>query len=260
MASQVFSRNANFGPNPPRNEYSAGYPSGNPFTPAPAQPQGGLMTFENTMQKTVESFVIVFAFAAIGWFFPVLAMPAMFIGLALGLVNAFKKEPSPALIRLYALFEGLFVGGLSAILEQIYPGVVIQAVLATLVVIGTTLALYRSGKVRSTPKMTRFFMIAMTAYAIFALANLALQMTGLIDGMFGMYSQEVAGIPLGLIIGPFAILMGTYSLILDFEFVDRGVINRIPERYGWTAAFGIVVTVVWIYVEMIRLISIIRGN
>lgn len=260
MASQVFSRNANFGPNPPRSEYSAGHPSSNPFSPAPAQPQGGLMTFENTMQKTVESFVIVFAFAALGWFFPVLALPGMLIGLVLGIVNAVKKEPSPALIRLYAVFEGMFVGGISAILEQHFPGVAIQAVLATLVVIGTVIGLYKNGKVRSSPKMTRFFMIALTAYAIFALANFLLQITGLIPGMFGMYSQEVFGIPLGLILGPFAILLGTYSLILDFEFVDRGVANRIPERYGWTAAFGIVVTVVWIYVEMIRLISIIRGN
>lgn len=260
MASQVFSRNSNFGPNPPQQGHSEVYPNGNPFSRAPEQPQGGLMTFENTMHKVVESFVIVFAFAALGWFFPVLAMPAMLIGLVLGLVNAFKKEPSPALIRLYAVFEGLFVGGISAILESIYPGVAIQAVLATLVVIGTVIALYNSGKVRSTPKMTRFFTIAITAYAIFALFNLVLQMTGLIDGMFGMYSAEVFGIPLGLILGPLAILMGTYSLILDFEFVDRGVANRIPERYGWTAAFGIVVTVVWIYIEMIRLISIIRGN
>jgi uncharacterized YccA/Bax inhibitor family protein len=217
------------------------------------------MTFENTMHKVVESFVTVLAFAALGAFFPILAFPGMIVGLVLGLVNAFRKEPNVALIRAYSVAQGLFVGGITAILERSMPGIALQAVLATLIVIGTVLALYRSGKVRSTPKMTRFFMIAATAYLIFALVNLALQLTGAIDGMFGMYSAEIFGIPLGLIIGPFAILLGTYSLILDFEFVQRGIANRIPERYGWTAAFGIVVTVIWIYVEILRLIAIIRN-
>lgn len=259
MASSVFTRNSNFGPNPPQQGQQQGYPNGNPFSPVPTQTDAGLMTFENTMHKTIEMFVIVLATAAVGWFIPVLSLPAMLIGLVLGLVIAFKKEPNPALIRIYAVFEGLFVGGISSILENYYPGVVSQAVLATLVVVGTTLALYKNGKIRSTPKMTRFFTIAITAYAIFSLVNLGLQLTGAIDGMFGIYSQTVFGIPIGLALGAFAILMGTYSLILDFEFVDRGIANRIAERYGWTAAFGIVVTVIWIYVEILRLISILRN-
>lgn len=219
-----------------------------------------VMTIDNTIRKSIILFALVLAGAGVGWFIPGLYFPAAIVGLVLGLVISFKKSVNVPLIVSYALIEGVFVGGLSSVLENIYPGVVIQAVLATFAVVGTTLLLFTSGKVRTSPKMTKFFLIAMASYFVFSLINVGLQLTGVAGGDWGLYSATVAGIPLGFVIGIFAVLMGTYSLIMDFEYIQEGARNRLPEKYGWLASFGLIVTVIWIYVEILRLISIIRGN
>ncbi|MBC9703894.1 MAG: Bax inhibitor-1/YccA family protein [Enterococcus sp.] len=219
-----------------------------------------VMTIDNTIRKSIILFAIVLAGAGVGWFIPGLYFVAALIGLVLGLVISFKKSINVPLIVSYAAFEGIFVGGLSSVLENVYPGVVLQSVLATFAVIGTTLLLFTSGKVRTSPKMTKFFLIAMTSYLVFSLINVGLQLTGIAGGDWGLYSATVFGIPLGFVLGIFAVLMGAYSLIMDFEHIQHGVRNRLPEKYGWLASFGLVVTVIWIYVEILRLISIIRGN
>lgn len=286
MASSIFSRNENFHSNRP---YGVGNGSAtmqntqpaptntpdNPYSVNPQQnyqdappppvslpPVGstGIMTFENTMNKVIVSFALVLVGALVGWALPGLTFPAMLIGLGLGLVNIFKKEPNKGLILAYAAVEGIFVGGLSRILEAGAPGIVSQAVIATACVIGVTLFLYKTGYIRTSPKMTKFFIIAGSAYLVFSLVNFFLMLSGATNSAWGLRTDiTVFGIPLGLILGVFAVLMGAYSLIMDFDFVENGVANRIPEKYGWTAAFGIVVTVVWIYVEIIRLLSIIRN-
>lgn len=250
MASPVLSSNQNFqSPGTRKKSYLA------------PTSDGSVMTFENTMQKTVITFTVLIAAAAIGWFFPILALPAVVIGFVLGLVNSFKKEPSPPLILAYAVFEGLAVGGLSSLMEQEESGIVSQAVLATLCVVASVLFLYKSGKVRATPKMTRFFMIATMGYLLFSVVNFMLMVTGVVRDPWGLRSSVMiphTDIPLGVALGIFAVLLGAYSLILDFTFLDQGVANQLPEKYGWTAAFGIVVTVVWIYIEILRLMRFLR--
>jgi uncharacterized YccA/Bax inhibitor family protein len=221
------------------------------------------MSYEDTIVKTAVSFGILVVAAALGWILtPVLGiLPAMLgaiVGLVLGLVNSFKKQPSAPLILAYAAFEGLFVGGISSIFETAWPGVVMQATLATLVVVGVTLALFASGKVRASKKATKVFMIAMIGYLVFSLVNMVMMLTGATDNAFGLRSQEVFGIPLGLIIGVLAVIMAAYSLVLDFDFIQRGVNNRADRKYGWSGAFGIMVTVVWLYVELLRLFAIAR--
>jgi uncharacterized YccA/Bax inhibitor family protein len=224
------------------------------------------MTYEDTIRKSVLSFAILLAAAATSWvltpFVPFLLILGAIGGLVLGLVNAFKKEPSPPLILAYAGLQGLFVGGISRVFEQISPGVVSQAVIATLVVVGVTLALFRSGKIRASKRATKIFLIAMIGYAVFSLINLGMMIFGGVDGAFGMRSStfNILGfdIKLGLIIGVLAVLLAAYSLVLDFDFIQKGVNNRAPRKYGWTAAFGIMVTVVWLYVEMLRIFMIAR--
>ena len=130
------------------------------------------MTYENTISKTVIMFLIVLAFGVVGWFVPILAIPAAIVGLVLGLVNAFKKQPSVPLILLYAAFQGVFLGGISGIFEAQWAGIVSQAVIGTLAVFGVTLLLFRSGKVRTSPKMTKIVLIAMAGYLVFSLVNL----------------------------------------------------------------------------------------
>ena len=220
------------------------------------------MTYEDTIGKTVLSFVLLLAAAALAWVItPTTLIPLIVGGIAgfvLGLVNVFKKEPSPPLILAYAAAQGLFVGGISIVFEQIYPGVVTQAVLATLVVVGVTLALFASGKIRASAKATKVFLIAMIGYSVFSLVNFGMMVFGATDNAFGLRSAEIFGIPIGLLIGVLAVIMAAYSLVLDFDFIQRGVNNRAPRKYGWTGAFGIMLTVVWLYVEMLRIFAIAR--
>lgn len=128
MASPVFTRNQNFNSNTPTANFTD---------------PGGVMTLDNSLRKTILTFTVLVAAAAVGWAFPILMLPGLIIGLVFGLINAFKKEPSPVMIMIYAVAEGFAVGGLSAFLEQDYPGIVTQAVLATLSVIAVTLSCIR---------------------------------------------------------------------------------------------------------------------
>jgi uncharacterized YccA/Bax inhibitor family protein len=235
----------------------------------------GRMTVEDTVWKTVGLFAILLITAVGGWVWtmaPVTAanpnptiMPwiiGMLGGFVLSLVVIFtsRKKVRPGLIFAYAAFEGLFIGGISAYFEMIWPGIVVQAALATFAVVGVTLALFASGKVRASKRATKVFMIALIGYAVFGLINLVLMWTGVTQGMFGLYSQEFMGIPLGLIIGVLVVIMAAYSLVLDFDSIQQGVRNGAPRQYGWLGGFGIMVTVVWLYIEILRIIAIVRGS
>jgi uncharacterized YccA/Bax inhibitor family protein len=217
------------------------------------------MSYEDTIVKIVVSFAILLGGAVVGWMLPMLFLPAMIVGFVLALVNIFKKKPSPALVLAYAAVEGVFVGGVTNFFETLYPGVAVQAVLGTFAVIGVTLALFASGKVRASKKATKIFLIAMVGYLVFSVLNVILMLTGVNTQPFGMRSVEIFGIPLGLILGILVILMAAYSLVLDFDSIKTGVTRGAPRVYGWTAAFGIMVTVVWLYLEILRLLAILRN-
>ena len=218
------------------------------------------MTYEDTMVKIVTSFVILLVGATVGWFFQVLALPAALVGFVLALVNIFKKKPSPALVLSYAAVEGIFVGGITQFFETTsYSGIAVQAVLGTLVVIGVTFALFASGKIRASKKATKVFLIAMVGYGVFSLINFIGVATGMNSDPYGMSgSVKIAGIPLGVLLGVLVIVMAAYSLVLDFDSIQTGVKRGAPRIYGWTAAFGIMVTVVWLYLEILRLLALLR--
>jgi uncharacterized YccA/Bax inhibitor family protein len=228
--------------------------------PAAGPSETDRMSFEDVIMKTVGVLAFVLAGGVIGFFIPALAIPGAIIGFVLALVNIFKKKPSPALIFAYGAFEGLFLGGLSVILETQLPGIISQALLGTGLVFGVTLALFANGKIRASARATKIFLIAMISYALFSLVNFGLQITGINQDAWGLRSGEIFGIPIGLIIGPLVILMAAYSLVLDFTTIQEGVKNGAARSLGWKAAFGLVLTIVWLYVEIIRLIAIIRGS
>lgn len=230
--------------------------------PAAGPSQTGRMTYDDVIMKTVMTLALVLVGAAIGWIIPILMIPGMIVGLVLGLVNSFKKEPSPALILCYAVFEGMFLGGLSGLLEGMYPGIAIQAILGTLSVFAVTLVLFRNGKVRATPKMMRFFIIAMAGYALFSLINFFLMIFNVTSTPWGVNGMDIPGtnIPFGVVIGLLAIGLAAFSLIVDFTSIEKGIQNGVPTKYSWTAAFGLTVTLVWLYVEILRLLAILRGN
>src|SRR5690554_1767864 len=219
----------------------------------------GRMTYEDTIVKTVIAFAVLLATAVVGWFVPLLMIPGAIAGFVLALVNIFKKKPSRGLILAYAAAEGLFIGGVSMFFNSMWDGIVTQAIFGTLGVVAVTLALFASGKVRATPKMTKIFLIAMVGYAAFSLVNFGLMAFGATDGMFGLRSEEIIpGVPWGAVIGVLVVLLAAYSLVMDFEAIKAGVEAGAPRIFGWQGAFGIMVTVVWLYLEILRLIAIFR--
>jgi uncharacterized YccA/Bax inhibitor family protein len=233
--------------------------------PAAGPADTGRMTFDDVIVKTALCLGAVIVGAAVTLTVGLgLASLLMIVGalggFVLALVNTFKKQPSPALILAYAGLEGLFLGGLTRILDTQYPGVGLQAVVGTLSVFAVTLVLFKSGKVRATPKAMRFFMIAIAGYALFSLVNLIMMLTGVTQEPFGLRSVEIFGIPLGVFIGLLAIGLAAFSLIMDFTSIEAGVRSGAPQRFSWTAAFGLTVTLVWLYVEIIRLLAILRGD
>ena len=228
--------------------------------PAASPADTGRMTYEDTAVKTVVLFAVLLATSAVGWFIPALAIVGAIVGFVLAMVNTFKREPSVPLIVLYAAAQGLFVGGISAIFNQRWDGIVVQAVLGTFITVGVTLALFASGKVRASARATKIFLIAMVGYLVFSLVNVVLMLTGVTNGQFGLSSMMIGPIPLGAIIGLLVIVMAAYALVLDFDQIQQGVRRGLPAKYGWTGAFGIMVTVIWLYVEFLRLIAILRGS
>jgi uncharacterized YccA/Bax inhibitor family protein len=231
--------------------------------PAATPAQAGRMTVEDTVVKTILSFAILIAGAVVGW---TLADPLVMIGgaiggLVLGLVNTFKKTPSPALIVGYAILQGLFVGSISMIYNTMWDGIVTQAVVGTIAVIGITLFLFLSGRFRSSARMTKIVSVAMIGYLVYSIANVVLMMTGVTgDAAFGLSSMNFFGIPLGVVIGLVVVFLAAYSLVLDFESIKLGADRGVPAVYAWQGAFGILVTVVWLYLEILRMLAILRGN
>ncbi|MDQ7878446.1 Bax inhibitor-1/YccA family protein [Microbacterium sp. QXD-8] len=239
----------------------------------------GRMTVEDTVWKTLGLFAVLIVGAVAGWVWtmagvtpanpnPSIAPWAIGAlgGFVLSLVVIFtsRKKIRPALIFGYAAFEGLFVGGISAFFEMMFEGIVLQATLATLSVVGVTLALFASGKIRASKRATKIFLIAMVGYLVFSLVNIGLMLFNapIAGGAFGMLSNQspLFGIPWGVLIGVFVVIMAAYSLVLDFDSIQQGVRNGAPRQYGWLGGFGIMVTVVWLYVEILRIIAIARSS
>ena len=226
--------------------------------PAATADQTGRMTYEDTIVKTVISFVVLVAGAAVGWVFPALMLPAVIVGFVLALVNIFRKKPSPVLVLSYSGVQGIAVGAISAWYTiRFGNGIVPMAVFGTFGVVGVTLALFASGKVRASKRATKIFLVAMLGYLAFSLVNLVLIWTGVSSSMFGLRDQPIPGtnIPIGVPLGILVVLLAAYSLVIDFEQVKVGVQRGAPRAFGWTAAFGIMLTVIWLYLEILRLLS-----
>ena len=228
------------------------------------------MTYDDVIIRTAGMFAIILALGALSWSLVTstdestagLGVIAMLVGviggLVLGLVNAFKREPSPALILAYAAFEGLFLGSISGFMEARYEGIVVQAVLATVVTFAVMLAAYSYGGFRVQGRFRRVVVVATLGYGVFCLINLGLSMTGVVGGAWGLRSMTIMGIPLGVPLGILAVILASLFLAIDFESIENGVRNGLPQRYAWAASFGLVVTIVWLYVEFLRLLSYFR--
>lgn len=220
--------------------------------------QTGRMTLDDVIMRTAMTFAVLLVGAAVGWNF--LGGGAIYIGLAIGafvlaLVIMFKQITNPAAILGYAAAQGMVVGAVSRSYESAWPGIVSQAVLGTLAAFAAMLIAYKSGWIRATPKFTKYVVIAGIGLVLVNLANFA---AGAFFKMNEGFGFKVGA--LGLVLSAAGVLVGSLFLILDFDFIERGIRQGVPQRYAWLAAFGLVVTLVWIYMEFLRLLSILRGG
>ena len=211
---------------------------------------GQRLTMNDVLVKTAINLGLVVVGAVVAWYVPMLMLLGLLGGLVLGLVNSFKQKVSPILVMAYALMEGMMLGGLSALVNLRYPGTAIQAVLAAIVVAGVTLALFANGKIRTTPKLNKIFMIGALSYLGYGLVSM------LTAGIFGfsLNSMSIGGIPLGLPIALIAVAMATYSLLIDYTTTAEAVDAGLPQSESWRLAFGLTASLVWLYVEILRVL------
>lgn len=215
------------------------------------------MSYQGVLNKTALLFALTIVTAVLTWMAgPGLWGPVGTAGaitaLVLGLILGFKKEPSVPLTVLYAIAEGALVGGISAILNQQSYGVVVYALAATLLTFATVLVLFRSGKLRMTGKLQKIVVVAGVAYGLFSLINFGLVMFGVMPGM-GARDIEIAGIPIGLPLSILAVLLAASFLVMDFDNTQKGVEAGVDAKYEWTASFSLLATIVWMYVEFLRI-------
>ncbi|MFJ9639894.1 Bax inhibitor-1/YccA family protein [Streptomyces sp. NPDC101178] len=235
-----------------------------PGAPAPARTDA--MTIDDVVTRTAMTLGLVVVAAAIAWWvMPVdqanlgsaygVAIGAAIIGFVLSLVNSFKRRPSPPLILLYAAFEGVFLGIVSNIVSvYVAPGAAMQAVLGTMAVFAGVLIAYRTGLIRVTRRFYGFVMAAAIGFMLLMMVNLLFAVFGGGDGL-GFRSGA-----LGIIFGIVAIVIGACILALNFKQVEDGIAYGAPREEAWLAAFGLTVTLVWIYIEMLRLVAILQGD
>ena len=225
------------------------------------------LTIDDVVMKTAGLFAIVLVLAGVGWALtpqlgPVLLLGGIAFTLVLGLVIAFKKTISVPLILVYAVAEGLFVGAVSRIYSvafdepgtPVFQGIVAQAVLGTLAVFAAMLIAYKTGIIKVTEKFRRIVTMAVMGYAIFALVNFLYAWIG--GHPFGLGGTGALGFGISL----FAIVLASVMLAVDFDSIDRAIAAGAPEKYSWLLAHGLIVTLVWLYLEILRLLGRMRSN
>ena len=228
----------------------------------------GTMTFDDVVVKSIMCFGLLLVGATAGWMTGIVAMglalvlffASCAVTLGLALFIQFSKKIRPGAIVTYSLIEGFSLGVISYTFEAFFPGIVISAVLATLVVIGTTLAAFMLGFVRNSSTLTRVAGIGSLAFFFYYLVTFALSVSGMVN-MRAVNSITVFGIPLGVIIGVLAVFIGVLCLVRDFDAVKVGAASNVPVKYAWLCTFAIMTDVIWIYLEILRILSyLMRRN
>jgi len=253
----------------------ADFGAGTPMTHT--QPGTGRMTIDTVVQKTAITLGVVVLAAAATWILTgdlftqdsfgqtvvdsdkartlyTLSLVGAFGGFALSIVNSFKKAVSPALVIAYAALEGIFVGAFSKVLDASFGnGVVIGAVLGTVAAVAGVLAAYKFFNIQVGDRFRKWTVGLMFGFVAVSLLDFVLS---LFNSSFGFNGFG----PMGFISSVIGLCIGVLMLIMDFDFVERGIAAGLPEQESWRAAFGLTVTIVWIYIELLRLLSILNRN
>jgi len=217
------------------------------------------MTMDDVVTKTGITFLVTVLAAAATWLAVpdsvaiALLLPAVIIGLVLGLVISFKAIASPAATLAYAAVEGVLVGAISEFFaEQYGTSIVTQAVIGTFGVFAGMLVVYKTGAIRVTPKFTRWIVGALVGVLVLMLAN----------GIAYFFTPDGLGLrdggPLAIVFSLVVIGVAAFSLLVDFDMADEAIRRGAPAKFAWYIAFGLLVTVVWLYLEILRLLSYFR--
>jgi uncharacterized YccA/Bax inhibitor family protein len=222
----------------------------------------GRMTFDDVVTKTAVTMGVLAIAAGLAWklvpeglYFPAMVLSGL-VGFVVVMVVSFRRNISPGLVLLYAAIEGIFIGMISKVFENIYPGIVGQAVVATFFAAGVTLAAYKFFNIRVTAKFTKIVVISTIAFAALMLVNFIFSLFTGQPGLRGGLVGPVSGF--AVLLSAVAIVLAVLNLVLDFDYIERGVAIGAPARESWRGAFGLTVTMVWLYVEMLRLLSYLR--
>jgi uncharacterized YccA/Bax inhibitor family protein len=241
--------------------------TGTPGSPTHTTTEGR-MTIDSVVQKTGISLAIVIVAALATWIMTPAITPetgvsgnlllAVMVGslgaFALSMVNSFKRVVSPGLVMAFCALEGVALGGLSKLFDARFgDGVVSGAVLGTFAAFAGTLAAYKFFDIKVGAKFRMFVIAAVFGMVGLSLMELGLSMFGASIGLFGFGT-------LGMLTAIAGLVLGVFMLILDFDFVEQGIANQIPERESWRAAFAMTVSLVWIYTNLLRLLAIFSSD
>lgn len=223
----------------------------------------GRLTLDDVIIKMLPLFGTLLVCAAIGWLVAdghpgegtALWLGSLVVGLVVGLVISLKRIVSVPLILTYAVCEGLFVGAASSFFNSVYNGVVIEVVLTTLCVFAGMFVGWKIGLIKVTERSRKIFVLMVMGYLLFALVNVVLVRTGVFHNLFGVGGTGL----LGIIISIFAVSLASYSIAVDFDTIQRCVDFGLPEKYSWLMAHGLLVSVVWLYIELLRLFARMRN-
>ncbi|MFD5438616.1 Bax inhibitor-1/YccA family protein [Kitasatospora sp. NPDC127067] len=217
----------------------------------------GRMTLDDVVARTAMTLMTLVVAGAVAWFaLPFenfgFAIAASLVAMVVGLVVSFKRSVSPPLILTYAALQGFAMGAVSHAFNTWLNGIVIQAVLGTAAVFAAMLFAYKSGKIRVTARYQRIGIAIALGFVLLMLVNMVAMAFG---ADMGLRSG-----PLGIVVGLIGIGLGAFFLSLDFASIEEAIAQGAPQRESWRAAFGLTLSLVWIYMEMLRLIAILRGD
>ena len=232
------------------------------------------MTVNGTVSATAVLFVLLLASAAVGWIqtgspevvdvvngrevynysIPTLAWVGVVAGLGLAIFLAFKPHLAKFIAPLYALAQGFFVGAISRMYETFYDGIVVQAAGATIAVFAVMLVLYRTGVIKVTDRFRKIVVSATLGIAVFYGVCLLIRLFAGPGSISFLSSPSLLGIGFSVLVAGLA----AFNLALDFDFIERGAEQRLDKNFEWYAAFGLLVTIVWLYLEMLRLLAKLR--
>jgi uncharacterized YccA/Bax inhibitor family protein len=216
-----------------------------------------IMTISGTINKSIILWALLIASAFYAWTHPIIIMPLLvpllIAGFLIAIISVFKKEASPFLSPLYAICEGLILGAISLSFEKSYPGIVINAILLTMSVLFCMLAAYKTGILRATPRFQKIVIFSTLAICLVYVIDLFLNLFG--AGSFS-YIHNSSG--LGIIISLVIVAVASLNLIIDFDLIEQGSSQGAPKYMEWYSAFALMITLVWLYLEMLRLLSKLR--